>query len=163
VIRLALTVRKFVLKVAAGLGWLPPTVARLSIGWIFVQSGWGKLHDLPKVIEYFTGLGIPAPHLQAPFVAGVEFAGGLFLLAGLFTRITSVPLAATMVVALLTARRSDIAGAADLFGTIEFLYLVGLGFLAASGAGPLSLDGLLVRRFARGDTVPVPEEPRQSP
>lgn len=161
-IRMVLSARAFVLEVAGGLAWLPPTVARLGIGWIFVQSGWGKLHNLPKVIEYFTSLGIPAPQLQAPFVAGVEFVGGLLVLAGLFTRVGSVPLAATMVVALLTAKRADIASAADLFGTAEFLYLLGLGYLAAFGAGPISLDGLLVQRFAWGDNSRGPDEPLEA-
>jgi putative oxidoreductase len=143
-----LYLRSFVLRTASVLSWVPLTAARLALGWVFVQSGWGKLHNLPQVVEYFTSLGIPAPHLQASFVAGVELVGGLLLLGGLFTRVVSVPLAMTMVVALLTAKRADIASAGDLYGTVEFLYLLGLGTLAAFGAGFLSLDEILVRRFA---------------
>ncbi|MGE5346530.1 MAG: DoxX family protein, partial [Acidithiobacillales bacterium] len=145
---------------ANALSWLPQTIARISIGWVFVQSGWGKLHNLSKVIDYFGSVGIPAPQLQAPFVAGIELVGGLFVLAGLFTRVVSLPLAATMLVALLTARSGDISSASDLFGTIEFLYLLGLSYLAAFGAGALSLDGILVRRFARGDAPVLPAAPR---
>src|SRR5574340_147502 len=148
-IRRLLAARSFVLRASSALSWVPLTAARVTLGLVFVQSGWGKLQHLPKVIGYFASLGIPAPQLQAPFVAGVELAGGLLLLAGLFTRVASVPLAATMVVALVTAKRADISGAFDLFGTTEFLYLVLLGALAAFGAGALSLDALLVRRFAR--------------
>ncbi|MFI5181495.1 MAG: DoxX family protein [Thermoanaerobaculia bacterium] len=155
-IRTVLSTRAFVLKAADALSWLPQTIARVSIGWVFVQSGWGKLHNLSKVIEYFSSLGIPAPQLQAPFVASVEFVGGLFLLAGLFTRVVSVPLSVSMVVALLTAKRGDISSASDLFGTVEFLYLLVLGFLAAFGAGALSLDRILVRRFAPGDATDTP-------
>ena len=142
-----LSVRAFVLRTANALSWVPQTLARLALGWIFVQSGWGKLHNLESVIEYFGSLGIPAPHLQAPFVAGVELVGGLLVLGGLFTRFVSVPLAITMVVALLTAKRADIASAGDLFGSVEFLYLLGFGYLAAFGAGLISLDEILVRRF----------------
>jgi putative oxidoreductase len=155
-IRTVLNARAFVLKAANALSWLPQTIARVSIGWVFVQSGWGKLHNLSKVIEYFSSLGIPAPQLQAPFVASVELVGGLFILAGLFTRVVSVPLSVSMVVALLTAKSGDISSASDLFGTVEFLYLLVLGFLAAFGAGALSLDRILVRRFAPGG---VPETP----
>ncbi len=143
-----LSFRSFVLRTANALSWVPQTAARMALGWVFAQSGWGKLHDLPRVVEYFGSLGIPAPHIQAPFVAGVELVGGLLLLGGLLTRLVSIPLAMTMVVALLTARRADIASAADLYGTVEFLYLLGFGFLAAFGAGLLSLDEVLVRRFA---------------
>ena len=60
----------------------------------------------------------------------------------------SIPLAMTMVVALVTAKRSDIASPSDLYGAVEFLYLLGFGFLAAFGAGFLSLDEILVRWFA---------------
>jgi putative oxidoreductase len=142
-----ISLRPFVVRAANALSWVPQTVARLALGWVFVESGRGKLHDLPKVVEYFGTLGIPAPQLQAPLVAGLELLGGLLVLAGLFTRLVAVPLAITMVVALLTARRADIASAGDLYGTVEFLYLLGLGYLAAFGAGVLSLDELLVRRF----------------
>lgn len=143
-----LSIRAFVLKTASALSWLPQTVARLALGWVFVQSGWGKLHNLSQVIDYFGSLGIPAPQIQAPFVAGVEFVGGLLIIGGLFTRFVSVPLAATMVVALLTAKRADIASAGDLYGTVEFLYLLVFGYLAAFGAGLFSLDEVFVRRFA---------------
>ena len=147
-IRYALAARAFVLKVSGALAWVAPTLARLTLGLVFVGTGWGKLHNLPRVVDYFTSLGIPAPQLQAPFVAGVELVGGLLILAGLFTRVASVPMAATMVVALLTAKRGDIQGLTDLFGTIEWLYLVGFAFLAAYGPGALSLDALLVHRLA---------------
>ena len=53
--------RRLIHRVGSSLRWLPPTVARLTLGWIFLQSGWGKLHSLPKVIEFFRSLGIPAP------------------------------------------------------------------------------------------------------
>lgn len=149
-VRTVLAARSLVLRASRALSWLPPAAARLALGWVFVESGWGKLHRLPQVVDYFASLGIPAPHLQAPFVASVELAGGLFLLAGLFTRVASVPLAATMAVALLTAKRGDVAGPSDLFGAVELLYLLLLATLAATGAGALSLDALLVRRFAAG-------------
>ena len=146
-IRRLLAARSFVLRASSSLAWLPLAATRAALGTVFVSSGWGKLHDLPRVIGYFESLGIPAPQLQAPFVAGVELAGGAFLLAGLFTRVASVPLAATMVVALLTARRADLASASDLFGAVELLYLLLLGSLAAFGAGALSLGALLVPGF----------------
>lgn len=147
-VRSALAARSLVLRAAGTLSWLPPALARLALGWVFVESGWAKLHRLPQVVEYFASLGIPAPQLQAPFVAGVELAGGLLLLAGLFTRVASGPLAATMIVALLTAKRTDITGPSDLFGAVELLTLLLLATLATTGPGALSLDAVLVRRFA---------------
>src|SRR4051794_7388777 len=95
--------RNIILSITSKLEWLPGIVARVAIGYVFIQSGWGKLHHLDKVIQFFTSLGIPAPQLQAPFVAGVELVGGVLVLGGLFTRVASVPLIGTMVVAILTA------------------------------------------------------------
>ena len=60
-------------RIAAHLTDLAPLVARIVTGWVFLLSGWGKLNDLPTVIENFVGWHIPAPHLLAPFVSGVEF------------------------------------------------------------------------------------------
>ena len=142
-----LRLRRLVHAVAARLQWLPPTVARLTIAGVFIETGWGKLHNLQKVIGFFTELGIPAPQLQAPLVAATEFVCGALLLVGLFTRVASLPLIVSMTVAILTARKSDVHGYSDLFGTIEYLYIVILLWLAAYGAGPISLDAVFARRM----------------
>ena len=147
--------RRLVHSVSTGLQWLPPTVARLTIGWIFLQSGWGKLNDLPKVIAFFTDLGIPAPQLQAPLAATAEFVCGALILVGLFTRVASLPLIGTMLVAILTAKKADIHELSDLFGTAEYLYITLLLWLGAYGAGPISLDAVFARRLERGER-PLP-------
>jgi len=126
--------------------WIPPLLARLTLGIIFAESGWGKLHNLPKVIAFFTELGIPAPSLQAPFVAGVEFVGGLLLLAGLFTPLAAVFLAATMAVAIATAKMGDVHAIGDFAGLTEWAYFVLLMWLAWAGAGKVSLDALITRK-----------------
>lgn len=125
---------------------IPALLTRISIGVVFIESGWGKLHHLEKVVEFFTSLGIPAAHLQAPFVAGVELVGGLLVLLGLGTRVASVPLIGTMVVAILTAKRGDIHGASDLLFMPEFLFIVLLLWLIARGAGAVSVDQILAKR-----------------
>jgi putative oxidoreductase len=140
-----LAVRGLVRAVADCLQWLPPTLARLTVGWIFLWSGWGKLHSLDKIVEFFGQLGIPHPELQAPFASGTELVCGTLLLLGLFTRLASVPLIITMVVAILTAQRENVASLGDLFGLVEFCYIALLVWLGVAGAGPLSLDHLLVR------------------
>ena len=139
--------RRFVKTISAVLGWVPPTVARVTLGWIFLQSGWGKLNDLPKVVAFFTDLGIPAPQIQAPLAAGTEFLCGALLLIGLATRLASLPLIGTMIVAILTAKRGDIHELSDLFGMAEYLYIALLLWLAAQGAGPVSLDRVFGKRL----------------
>ena len=137
---------RLVNTVASRLRWLPPTVARLTIGWVFLQTGWGKLHDLPKVVGFFTELGIPAPQIQAPLAATAEFVCGALILIGLFTRVATLPLIVTMTVAILTAKKADIHELSDLFGMGEYLYIVILLWLGAYGAGPISLDRFFARR-----------------
>src|SRR5262249_5337673 len=88
--------------------WLFPTAARPTGGWAFLQSGWGRLPALDRGIAYFTSLGIPAPRLQAPLVAAIEFACGGLVLVGIGTRLAALPLIAVMVVALFTALRDQI-------------------------------------------------------
>lgn len=146
--------RRWIHSVSNSLRWLPPTVARLTVGWIFLQSGWGKLNNLPKVIGFFTDLGIPAPQIQAPIAATAELVCGALILVGLFTRVATLPLIVTMIVAILTARKADIHELSDLFGMAEYLYIALLLWLGAFGAGPLSLDAIFARRMDRDERPP---------
>src|ERR1700733_1156200 len=78
-------------------------VVRLYWGWQFAQTGWGKLHHLAQITEFFRSLDIPLPAFNAHFVAGLECGGGLLLIAGLASRLTGFLLAANMFVAYWTA------------------------------------------------------------
>jgi putative oxidoreductase len=139
------------------LAFLPPLLARLALGVVFVQSGWGKLHSLGRVTTYFTELGIPFASIQAPFVATIELVCGALLLVGLGTRLAALPLAGTMVVAIVTAQRAAIGGLGDLLGLLELSYLVLLVWLVIAGGGRASLDRLLVsRRSQRSSSAPRP-------
>jgi putative oxidoreductase len=131
--------------VADKLAFLGPALARLTVGLVFIGTGWGKLHSLPDVTEFFASLHIPAPGFNARLAAGTEFFGGILVLVGLGTRLAALPLAFTMVVAILTAKRGDITGLTSLVGFEEWSYLVFFIWLALVGAGPLSLDRLLTR------------------
>lgn len=123
--------------------FLPALIARLTVGWVFVESGWGKVHNLEKVTEYFQSLGIPAASIQAPFAAGSELVFGALVLVGLFTRISTVPLMIIMVIAILTAKRDELHGISDLLGFIEYLYIVLLAWLFVHGPGAISVDRVL--------------------
>jgi putative oxidoreductase len=136
------------------LSWSGPLLVRLSMWGVFSATGWGKLHDLQKVTGFFTELGIPMPGLNALVVSLIEFVGGWLLLVGLFTRVTALPLAFSMLVAILTARRAEIDGLQSLLGFNEFTYLACFVWLAVAGAGPISLDRLLFGR--RVDALPKP-------
>jgi putative oxidoreductase len=72
---------------------------RLYWGFQFAQTGWGKLHNLPKITAYFASLNIPFPGFNAPFIGMLEFAGGILLMLGLFSRPIAFLLACNMFVA----------------------------------------------------------------
>ena len=153
-----LTLRRRVLERMKKVAWIGPTLVRLTLGIVFMGTGWGKLHGLDDVTKFFTDLHLPAPHFQAILVASTEFFGGLAILLGLATRLAALPLAITMVVAILTAKRAQIDGVSALVGLEEWSYLVMFLWLVFAGPGPLSLDRLLVRSL-RGNGRPLDGEP----
>jgi putative oxidoreductase len=130
------------------LAWLGPLAVRLALGLVFVTSGWGKLHGLDDVTQYFESLGIPAAHAQAVFVSLVELVGGAMILVGLGTRVAAMLLIGVMTVAIWTAKLPEIHGLVELAGTVEVAYLVAFVWLVVAGAGAASLDRVLVRRCA---------------
>jgi putative oxidoreductase len=132
-------------RTARHLTWLAPLFARITVGWVFMWSGWGKLNSLPKITANFVDWGIPFPHILTPVVSGIEFFGGLFLLAGFLTRISAGALGVTMIVAIRAARWGEVDSLETLLGFDEFTYLALFVWLAIAGAGPVSLDHLLQR------------------
>jgi putative oxidoreductase len=157
-----LKVRENVLGKLEKLKWLGPLLGRLAVAVVFIGTGWGKLHGLDKVTEFFTDLHLPAPHFQATLVATTEFVGGLFILVGLFTRLAAAPLAFTMVIAILTAKRGDIEGITSLFGFEEFTYMMIFLWLAISGPGALSIDRWLAKRLEKRPALKPLLRPRSA-
>ncbi len=133
--------------------WVGPLAVRLSLGAVFLGTGWGKVHNLAQVTSFFTELGIPFPAVQATIVSGIELVGGTLIILGLFTRFAALPLLGTMVVAILTAKRPEIAGIRSLLAFEESTYLAGFLWLFVAGAGKASLDALL---FGRKSALPRP-------
>jgi len=140
-------------------GFLGPTLARLTLASVFIGTGWGKLNNLGSTVEYFTSLHIPAPGFNARLAAGTEFVGGVLLLLGLFTRVAALPMAFTMVIAILTAKRDELEGVRALLGFEEWTYIVLFVWLALAGPGPLSLDALWARLRDRHRS-PAPSLPK---
>lgn len=127
---------------------------RLYWGWQFVQTGWGKLHQLAKITGFFSSLGIPFPTFNAHFVSGLEFAGGLLLIAGLASRLTSLLLAGNMLVAYWTADRaallSVISDPAKFYNADPYTFLFASLMILIFGAGSFSLDKAIASRMKVG-------------
>jgi putative oxidoreductase len=133
--------------VAGWFAWAAPLAARITVGWVFLWSGWEKLQILPRMIENFRGWGIPAPELLAPFASGVELVGGILLLVGLLTRFAAVPMMIVMAVAIVSAKASQIDSLETFLGFEEVSYFVMFAWLAIAGPGPVSLDRLVLKAF----------------
>src|ERR1700756_6078376 len=120
---------------------------RLYWGWQLAQSGWGKLHHLPNVTEFFASLGLPRPAQMAVFIACVEFFGGIFLALGLFSRITSLVLTVSLTMAFVIGDReallSFFSDPDKFVSAAPFAFLVVALIVLIFGAGRISLDTAL--------------------
>lgn len=115
---------------------------RLYWGVEFFITGYGKLTDISKVAGFFSELGIPYP-LQNAYAAGsIECFGGLLLIIGLFSRLVSIPLATTMIVAYATAHTNAFADPATFVEQPPFNFLLTSLIVLAFGPGKFSLDYL---------------------
>jgi putative oxidoreductase len=119
-------------------------LVRLYWGWQLAQSGWGKLHHLSGVAEYFGTLGLPMPAQMAVFIGCVEFFGGIFLALGLLSRSTGLVLTVNMIMAYVIG---DHEALFSFFSDPDkFIAAAPFAFLAASltvlifGAGKISVD-----------------------
>ena len=139
-------------------------LVRLYWGWQLIESGWGKLHNLEKVTEFFTSLNLPMPAQMAVFISCVEFFGGLFLAIGLFSRMTALVLTINMIMAYVTADREALLSFfsdPDKFSAAApYVFLVASLIILIFGPGKFCVDYLL-RRFAHLPS-PVETEPRTS-
>src|SRR5580704_3909287 len=104
------SVRSRLLATIDAFRWMAPLLGRLAVGLLFMSTGWGKVHDIPKVTHFFETLGIPLPGLNAVVVGFSELICGGLLVLGLFTRLATIPLSISMVVAILTAKLGDLHG-----------------------------------------------------
>jgi putative oxidoreductase len=131
-------------RIASHFAWAGPLIMRLIVGYVFMLTGWGKLNNLPQMIQNFTEWGIPFPTILTPFVSGVECFGGAMLILGLFARIPAAMLGVVMVVAVKSAKWGDVDSLETLLGFEEATYFAAFLWLAIAGPGAASLDRLLL-------------------
>lgn len=130
------------------------TVLRLALGPVFIAHGAQKVfvYGFAGVAGAFGQMGIPAAEFFGPFVALVELLGGVAIVLGLLTRLASLGLAVTMMVAIFGVHLS--AGFFNPNG-IEFpLSLLAMSIaLVVTGAGRYSVDALIARSREGGSAV----------
>jgi len=137
---------------------------RLYWGWQLAQSGWGKLHHLPNVAEYFGTLGLPMPAQMAVFIACIEFFGGIFLALGLASRVTGLALTVNLIMAYIIGDReallSFFSDPDKFMAAAPFIFLIVSLIVLIFGAGKISVDAALdfffgSEKVKQANSVPV--------
>jgi uncharacterized membrane protein YphA (DoxX/SURF4 family) len=126
---------------------------RILVGWVFLTEGIQKFL-FPAALGYgrFAKIGIPYPHITAPFVGVVEIAFGILLLVGLATRFAVFPLLIDISVAIATTKVPILLHQgfwpAMHEGRVDFCMLLGLVAILFIGGGHISCDA---KRFMDGE------------
>ena len=133
---------------------------RLVVGYGFLAHGMAKWNRGPdKFAKLLAVIGTPAPTIAARVVIGVELLGGLAIVLGALVLLATIPLVASMVVAMFTIHVKYGFSAVNTIGLtatgpvlgppgyeINLLYIAALLALALTGPGALSVDGWLSSR-----------------
>lgn len=125
-------------------------ILRIVLGTIFFAHGAQKVfgafggHGITGVIGMTTSFGLPMPVVMAWIVALIEFAGGIAVFFGFFTRIAAAGICINMTVAIIKVHMKN--GFFAPMG-LEFpLSLLAIALsLVVSGGGRISIDYLLYK------------------
>jgi uncharacterized membrane protein YphA (DoxX/SURF4 family) len=134
---------------------------RIWLGYRMITASYSSVIDIifhPQEREFFEKwfgdeLHFPMPLLMAFLAKGAELSGGIFLLAGLFTRASASLIVFTMFIATVTANLGENFNIDGGF-TISY-FLFALIFLLWGG-GKYSLDNLLFKKVATNIYSPSP-------
>jgi putative oxidoreductase len=138
-----------------------PIPLRLIVGYGFMEHGFAKLTRGPEAFAAILHtMGVPAPHLMAWLTILTELIGGLAVLLGAFVPLVSLPMAAVLLVAMLTVhlpygfssiKLLSVTSGRAQFGPpgyeLDLLYLACLAALVFGGSGPMAIDNYLRKKW----------------
>ena len=128
-------------------------VVRIWLGYRMITASYSSVIDIifhPNERAFFEKwfgeeLHFPMPLAMAFLAKGSELAGGVFILPGLFTRVSASLIGFTMLVATLTA---NLGKDFNIDGGFTISYFIFALILVVEGGGNYSLDHLLFRKSA---------------
>jgi putative oxidoreductase len=141
-----------------GIGWTDVALAlnRIALGAFFMLSGYHKLFNAERhrvFTDELKNLGVPALGFNQWWVPLVEFAAGGAVLIGLLAPLAALGLLVIILVSIATSGRQRIKTYKlidradridDWLYLPETLYALMLIIVVAAGAGPYSLDALIL-------------------
>jgi uncharacterized membrane protein YphA (DoxX/SURF4 family) len=141
-----------------GVGWTDLALAlnRIAVGAFFMLSGYHKLFNAERhrsFVDELKGLGVHAVGFNQWWVPLVEFSAGAAVLVGFLAPLAALGLLFLIIVAIATSGRQRIKlykpideadRIDDWLYLPETLYAFMLIVIVSAGAGPYSLDALIV-------------------
>ena len=130
-------------SLTATLDWLAPyvlSILRIMAALLFLQHGLSKFFDFPQPMEAFP------PFSMEWFAALIEFAGGILVTLGLFTRAAALIMSGQMAIGYFLFHAPLGFFPILNHGDAAILYCFVFLYLVFAGPGPWSLDALLWRR-----------------
>lgn len=123
-------------------------VGRITMCWIFLVSGFGKITDVAAFSTVLAKRGVPAPSFMGWLGAIVEFGGGLLILLGIKLRYAAILMILFVIVATLISHRywdypadQIMAQRTNFWKNVTIIG--GLLFMFLAGAGRYSVDGMM--------------------
>jgi uncharacterized membrane protein YphA (DoxX/SURF4 family) len=144
------------LFVGVGRADLAITLNRIAVGAFFMLSGYHKLFNPERhrsITAELKALGVPAVGFNQWWVPLVEFSAGAAVFIGLLAPLAALGLLVITLVAIATSGRQRIKlfkpideadRIDDWLNLPETLYAVMLIIVISAGAGPYSLDALIL-------------------
>jgi putative oxidoreductase len=127
---------------AADLG---PLLMRFGLGAAFAYHGWVKFDGgVDNFAGFLDSLGVPLADVVAPLQITAEGIGGLLLMAGLLTRLVTLPLIGILIGAILLVKAEGgflVEGGPGF--SYEIVLMAGLLGLLFVGPGRYSLDAVI--------------------
>lgn len=120
---------------------------RLVLAYTFWEAGTRKFEDIPSIAGWFENLNIPAPMLNAYLATYTEIIGAILLLLGLGTRLISIPLIITMLVAIKTVHWENGFASGDNGYEIPLYFILMLIVVLTFGAGKISADYFIKKKI----------------